>query len=82
MLFYTKENCGLCNDANTLLELLREEFTFKTEYRDIYTNDVWLEKYQLTIPVIEVNGKQLNAVEINYESLHDLLEKESTREAN
>lgn len=73
--FYTKEHCPLCDDAIELLELFKEEYPFMLNEHDIYTNDQWLEKYQLIIPVIDIGGKQLNAGQITYESINTLLQE-------
>lgn len=75
--FYTKKNCPLCEDAKALLLLLQQDYPFELEERDIYTNDTWLEAYQISIPVVDINGVQLDASEMNYESLAELL-KENT----
>lgn len=57
VILYTKENCPLCDDALHLLERLREERPLSIELKDIYKNDKLLEKYQLRIPVIEINER-------------------------
>lgn len=75
VILYTKENCSLCEEASGLLTILKHDYHFSLEERDIHTNDDWLERYQLEIPVIEVNGEQLNAEQINYETVKALLEK-------
>ena len=75
--FYTKTHCPLCEDAKALLLLLQHDYPFDLEERDIYTNDAWLEAYQISIPVVEMNGKQLDATEINYDTLEHAL-KENT----
>ncbi|WP_085991389.1 glutaredoxin family protein [Oceanobacillus senegalensis] len=76
VIFYTKEICSLCDDAEALLSLFQRDYPYELERRDIYKKDEWLEKYQLQIPVVEVNGKQLNCEEINYDSLEKLLKEE------
>lgn len=77
IIFYTKEVCSLCDDAEALLSAFEMEYPHTLEKRDIYTKEEWLEKYQLLIPVIEINGEQLNCEEINYDSIKALLEKHS-----
>jgi glutaredoxin len=74
---YLKQNCPLCDDAKTLLDLLAGTYDFELEERDIYTNDAWLEKYQITIPVVDIGGSQLDANEMNYENLEALLREQS-----
>lgn len=73
--FYTKTHCPLCEDAKALLLLLQQDYPFELKERDIYSNDVWLEAYQIRIPVVEINGQQLDAIEINYDSLKQTLEE-------
>lgn len=80
IIFYTKEVCSLCDDAEGLLSALETEYPHTIEKRDIYTKDEWLEEYQLLIPVVEVNGEQLNCEQINYDSLKALLHKHQKRD--
>ncbi|WP_077327975.1 glutaredoxin family protein [Virgibacillus siamensis] len=75
LIFYTKENCPLCDDAKVLLDLLRPEYPFEMEERDIYTKDDWLEKYQLMIPVVQINDIMLDCEQITYDSLETALKK-------
>lgn len=79
IIFYTKEVCSLCEDAEGLLSAFSTEFPHTLEKRDIYTNDEWLEKYHLLIPVIEINGEQLNCEEISYDAVKAFLEKHVKR---
>ncbi|MBT2217898.1 glutaredoxin family protein [Virgibacillus dakarensis] len=75
VIFYTKENCSLCEDAYALLKLLQHDYHFTIEERDIYTNDEWLEEYQLLIPYIKINETELNCEQINYNSLDNALKR-------
>lgn len=50
---YSKENCCLCDEAKDILRELQVEW----EEVDIYKNEQWLERYQLMIPVIEIDGE-------------------------
>lgn len=54
---YTKQGCPLCEEAKNLLEELKREFEFQINEIDIYQDDALLEKYQLMIPVVEVDGE-------------------------
>ena len=69
IIFYTKVNCLLCEEAWALLEL----FDKKVEVRDIHDQDAWLMAYQLKIPVIVVNGQELYGDQINLPRLEQLL---------
>ncbi|WP_407681724.1 glutaredoxin family protein [Pseudalkalibacillus salsuginis] len=57
--FYTKANCPLCDKALLVLEELQEELGFTIEERDIYQDDEWLEAYGVIIPVVQVDGEDL-----------------------
>ncbi|WP_243290516.1 glutaredoxin family protein [Bacillus sp. FJAT-47783] len=56
---YTKEGCTLCDEAMEVLTELQESFALHIEEIDIYKDDSLLEKYQLMIPVIEMDRKIL-----------------------
>ncbi|WP_047980796.1 glutaredoxin family protein [Ornithinibacillus contaminans] len=73
LLFYTKESCSLCDEAEVLLEMFQQQYKFEVEKRDIYSKDEWLEAYHLVIPVIEVNGNQLDCEQLDYDALEKLL---------
>lgn len=75
--FYTKDPCPLCDEVIVMLELLREEYPFVLEERDITSNEDWLKKYQEHIPVIEIAGEQLYRIDMNYDSIKAFLAKSS-----
>lgn len=75
IIFYTKEICSLCDDAEALLSAFSTEYPHTLEKRDIYSKEEWLEEYQLLIPIIEINGEQLNCEEISYEAIESFLKK-------
>lgn len=56
---YSKENCSLCDKGKKILEELQAELKFSIEEVDIYKDDTLLEKYQIMIPVAEVDGDML-----------------------
>lgn len=56
---YSKENCSLCDKGKKILEELQVEIKFSIEEVDIYKDDTLLEKYQIMIPVAEVDGDML-----------------------
>lgn len=70
---YMKENCPLCDDVKAQLWLLQQEFAFEIEERNIYSCDEWLMDYQLNIPVVEVNGEQLDCASVSYHAIKNLL---------
>ncbi|MBN3554360.1 glutaredoxin family protein [Fictibacillus nanhaiensis] len=60
VILYTKTHCPLCNEAHKLLQKLQQEILFAIESIDIYQDDLLLEKYGLMIPVVEVDGKEVD----------------------
>jgi thiol-disulfide isomerase/thioredoxin len=81
VIFYTKENCSLCDDAESLLELFQQDYPFEIVKRDIYTNDAWLEAYHLLIPVVDIKGIQLNCEQMDFGTLEETLKTHLPREA-
>jgi glutaredoxin len=57
---YSKTNCPLCDKAKQVLQELQKEFTFQIREIDIYQDDALLEKYQLMIPVVEIDGEEVD----------------------
>lgn len=78
VILYTKEVCSLCEDAEALLEMFQNDYDFEIEKRDIYKNDEWLEKYHLVIPVVEVNGIQLDCEHVDYFTMEKTLKENLT----
>jgi glutaredoxin len=76
LIFYTKDHCSLCDLAEDLIELLKIDFDFEVEKVDIYQDDQLLEKYQLLIPVVEVDGKQVDVSGMDYDNLRKLFTNE------
>lgn len=75
VILYTKEVCSLCDDAKALILMLQREYPFELEERDIYTNDEWLEKYQLLIPFVKINNVTLDCEQVNIDSLEQALKQ-------
>lgn len=78
VIFYTKEVCSLCEEAQALLEMFQNDYLFDIIERDIHSKDEWLEEYQLLIPFIQINEATLNCEELNIVSLEEVL-KENTK---
>ncbi|MEH7458434.1 NrdH-redoxin [Bacillus pseudomycoides] len=58
VVLYTKTDCGLCVKAKQILKEVQKVYSFEIEEIDIYEDDELLEKYQIMIPVVEIDGKQ------------------------
>jgi glutaredoxin len=56
---YSKVNCPLCEKAKAVLQELQNEWNFEVKEIDIYKDDTLLEKYQLMIPVVEIDGEEV-----------------------
>jgi glutaredoxin len=76
VIMYSKNNCPLCDKAKRVLEEIHEEFPIDIKEIDIYQDDELLEKYQLMIPVIEIDGEEIAFGMIQKEPIRKrLLEK-------
>lgn len=71
--FYTKKQCPLCDHALIILEDLQDELDFHIEERDIYEKDEWLEAYGLMIPVVQVEGEDIQYGKLDRISLRKRL---------
>ena len=59
VVLYSKDECCLCDNAKAILQDLQKEFSFQIEEVDIYKDDTLLEKYQIMIPVVEIDGEEV-----------------------
>lgn len=71
--FYTRTVCPLCEEAKEILLQLKDEFPLVINEIDIYENDELLEKYQLMIPVVEIDGEQVDFGMIVKETVKEFL---------
>lgn len=65
IILYTKETCPLCHDAKILLETILHDYDVVIREIDIYEDDDLLEKYQLMIPVVEIDGEEIDYGQID-----------------
>lgn len=59
VIMYTKTGCPLCEKAKQILVELQDEYAFHLQEVDIYQDDDLLEKYQLMIPVVVIDGEEV-----------------------
>lgn len=59
IILYSKPGCHLCEAMEEKLIAVQSFWPFELEIRDILTNNDWFERYQYTIPVIQVGEKIL-----------------------
>ena len=50
---YSRANCSLCDEAHEILDM----YGFSIDIIDITQDPELLDKYEMCIPVIEINGK-------------------------
>lgn len=69
VILYMRQCCHLCEDAREILENLQQSFVFEIYEVDIDQDDELIEKYGITIPVIELDGEELQWGIVNKNSL-------------
>jgi glutaredoxin len=57
--FYTRKKCPLCDKAKVVIEELQEEYNFTFIEKDIDESDELTEKYGIMIPVVEIDGEEV-----------------------
>ncbi|NMH68988.1 glutaredoxin family protein [Bacillus sp. RO3] len=75
--FYTRTQCGLCEDAKITLKLLQEEMGFRINEIDIDGSDDLTERFGLMIPVVEVAGDIIQYGQIDYFTLSKRLHEKT-----
>lgn len=72
--FYTRPVCPLCDKAKAQLLELANEFPLVIHEIDIYQDDDLLEKYQLMIPVIEIDGEEVDYGMVSQDAVRHYLQ--------
>lgn len=72
--FYTKIGCPLCDKGMAILLELKKEFPLDIKEIDIYQDDELLEKYQIMIPVVEIEGEEVDYGILVKDTIRDYLE--------
>lgn len=73
---FSKVDCPLCDEAVAVMRLLQNEVEFRLTVVDIYQDDLLLEKYQLMIPVVVIDGEKVDYGQVSMEKVRKrLLEK-------
>ncbi|MDX8044670.1 glutaredoxin family protein [Gracilibacillus sp. S3-1-1] len=73
LILYGKDNCGLCDEAKTILEILQQDYLFELEEVNIYNNNEWFEAYHLMIPVVQHEDTIVDAGMIDMEKIESYL---------
>lgn len=77
VIFYTRNHCGLCEDAKITLKLLQDELGFETKEIDIDESEELTERFGLMIPVVELDGEILQYGQIDYFTLSKRLHEKT-----
>lgn len=56
---YSRPRCHLCETAREILEDLQKNFNFSIEEINIDLDDALVEKYGIMIPVVELDGEEI-----------------------
>jgi glutaredoxin len=62
---YTKDDCGLCRQAEQLLLRLQKRFRFEVEFVDIEADPGVFGRYWARVPVVAVDGKEVAAAPLD-----------------
>jgi len=73
IILYGKERCQLCEEAKISLQLLCEAHGLSFEEFDIYSDSVVLERYQLKIPVLTIDGEEISSGYLSYRDTEQAL---------
>ena len=72
---YTRKTCPLCVKGKEILMNLKSDFDFVFEEVDIYTDDRLTEEYGLMIPVVEIDGEEVQFGQIDRQTISHFLRK-------
>lgn len=75
LIFYTRKQCSLCNDAKILLQMLQSDLFFDLIEIDIESSDELTEKYGMMIPVVEAHGEVIQYGLIDPSAIEDYLKR-------
>ncbi len=70
---YTKTDCGLCEEAASMLKRLQKQIRFEIDYVDIEADPGATERYGSRIPVIAVDGEEVAAAPLDEKQLTAIL---------
>ncbi len=73
VVLYSKPSCPLCEEAKDLLLAFQDQYGYDLNEVDIYSDDELLEKYQLMIPVVEIDGQEADYGQIEWANVSDFL---------
>lgn len=77
LVLYTRSRCSLCDKAKKVILELQEEWDFILEEIDIDTSDELTEKYGIMIPVVEIDGEEIQYGQIDYLTISEAFSEKS-----
>ncbi len=72
---FTRKGCHLCEQAKEIIFSLKKELNFNYEECDIEERDEWTEAYGLMIPVVLIDGKEVQYGQIDKITLYEAFSK-------
>ncbi|MFQ3544864.1 glutaredoxin family protein [Halobacillus rhizosphaerae] len=69
-----RKGCHLCEEMRTIIEMAAWETEIEVTEIDIEKNEELLQRYMLEIPVVIINGEELDYRSINLSSLRERLQ--------
>jgi len=73
VVLYSKDGCGLCDEARVVLVAQQERTPFELVEVDIESSDELLKEYGIRIPVVDVDGREEFEVTVDARALERLL---------
>lgn len=73
IVMYTKKHCPLCDEVRSLIDLFSIDYTIQLRELDIEEDESLMKKYMFEVPVLEVNGVEMDYRSIDYVSLEKRL---------
>jgi len=77
---YSRQGCHLCEDAENILESLREELNFAIEVIDIDEDAELVKLYSDQVPVIHIDGVHHDFYKVDPTRFRSSLEKYRQRQ--
>ncbi|KIY23751.1 glutaredoxin family protein [Mesobacillus subterraneus] len=74
---YSRPRCHLCENAHQILEELQQNWNFTIEEINIDDDSELVEKYGITIPVIELDGEELQNGIINKKFINEAFSRKN-----
>jgi glutaredoxin len=72
---YTRKGCHLCENAEAIVMELQEKWDFQYKEEDIDRSDELTEKYGLMIPVVEIDGEEVQFGQIDKNFINEALSR-------